>query len=265
MKTMKVTAAAADWVRPPRRGVVVLLYHRIGGASGKEMDLPRDLFERQMEMLAERGTVASLGEALQALAQPVPPPEDPIVVTFDDGTVDFVEQALPVLDRCKIPATLYLATSFVEHGESFSHRGVPLSWTDVRDALSTGLVTIGSHTHRHLLLDRIDEGSVAEELDRSIELVEDRLGVRPVDFAYPKGVLGAPSAEASVRARFRSAALGGSRANLYGTTDPWRLARSPIQTADRLWGFRRKVEGGMRFEEGFRRPMNRLRYARVTR
>ncbi len=35
---------------------------------------------------------------------------NPVVVTFDDGTDDFADQAVPVLERYRIPVTLYVAT-----------------------------------------------------------------------------------------------------------------------------------------------------------
>ena len=42
-RVVKGAAAAADALRPPRRGVVVLLYHRVGRRTESEVDLPIDL------------------------------------------------------------------------------------------------------------------------------------------------------------------------------------------------------------------------------
>ena len=52
--------------------------------------------------------------------------------------------------------------------------------------------------------------------------------------------------------------------NRYGATDPYRLARSPIQVSDGMRWFRRKVAGGLRFEDTLRRLLNRGRYASAT-
>ena len=105
---------------------------------------------------------------------------------------------------------------------------------------------------------------MADELDRSIDLVASHLGGRPLDFAYPKAVPGSPDAERAVRERFRSAALAGTRANVYGRCDPYRLARSPIQVSDGMDFFARKLAGGMGLEDALRRAMNRVRYARLA-
>ena len=75
---------------------------------------------------------------------------------------------------------------------------------------------------------------------------------------------GSAAADAAVRARFRSAALAGTRPNPYGRTDPYRLARSPIQRADGMSWFRRKLDGGMALEDRLRTLANRRRYAGAT-
>jgi peptidoglycan/xylan/chitin deacetylase (PgdA/CDA1 family) len=123
---------------------------------------------------------------------------------------------------------------------------------------------VGSHTHGHRLLDRLPPRQVDDELDHSIALIGEHLGTPPLDFAYPKAVAGSAAADRAVRRRFRSAALGGSRPNPFGTTDPYRLARSPIQRSDGMRWFRRKLAGGMAAEDGLRRVVNRWRYAGAT-
>lgn len=271
-RTLKSVAAGFDRLTPGRPGVVVLIYHRVGATSGLAVDLPDDLFAAQMERLAASGRVATLAAALDLLAagsdaaagtgEPGGP--DPVVVTFDDGTADFADRALPILARHGIPATLYVATDFVETGREFPDAGVPLSWSALRDCVASGLVTVGSHTHTHALLDRLAPERVAAELDRSIELIGERLDVRAEHFAYPKALMPSASADAAVRARFRSAAIAGTRPNPYRGTDPYLLARSPVQVLDGLRYFDRKADGGMGLEDRVRELVNRRRYAEAT-
>jgi peptidoglycan/xylan/chitin deacetylase (PgdA/CDA1 family) len=260
---IKVTSAAVDTVRRPAPGLVVLIYHRVGRRTPVEVDLPTSLFAEQMAHLAAETDVVTLGEGLARLA--AGGERTPMVaVTFDDGTADFAEVAVPVLVEHQVPVTLYVATEFVDEGRSFPDDGAPLSWSALRDAVSTGLVDIGSHTHGHALLDRLPAPLVDGELDRSIELVREHLHVSPAHFAYPKAVMGSAAADAAVRARFDSAAVAGTHVNPYGATDPYRLARSPVQVSDGMRWFLRKVAGGMRFEDDIRRLVNRKRYADAT-
>jgi peptidoglycan/xylan/chitin deacetylase (PgdA/CDA1 family) len=261
-QTVKATAAGVDVVRRPKAGITVLLYHRVGGVSESAVDLPVDLFEAQMAEIAHRAM--TLDDALDALAGRTPPTERDIVVTFDDGTADFADRALPILVEHGVPAVVYIATGFIEAARSFPWAAPPVSWAALRDAAGTGLVTIGSHTDGHTLLDRVDGPTAASELDRSIDLIGERLELAVAHFAYPKAQAPNAAAAAEVRRRFRSAALAGTTANVYGHTDPYRLARSPIQVGDGMRWFRRKAAGGMAVEDALRRLANRNRYANTV-
>jgi peptidoglycan/xylan/chitin deacetylase (PgdA/CDA1 family) len=263
-EALKQSAGAVDRLRPPEPGAVVLIYHRVGRSSTLEVDLPTALFEEQMAYLSQSGRVVSIDTALDALAAADPPERDPIVVTFDDGTADFVDVAMPILERHRIPVTLYVATDFVDRAIPFPAEGTPLSWKALRDAQTTGLVTTGSHTHTHALLDRLTTAAIDEELDRSNDLIADQLGTAPTHFAYPKAVAGSAAADTAVRRRYRSAALAGTRPNPYGRTDPYRLARSPVQLGDGMRWFRAKAAGGMRLEDDVRSVANRWRYRGST-
>ncbi len=258
--TLKVVSSTVDRLRPARPGVTVLIYHRVGGRTAVPVDLPTPMFRDQMAELADR--VVSLDEALRRLASPAPEPAgpNPVVVTFDDGTADVVEEALPVLVDLGIPALLYVATDFVEQGRDFPDDGRIASWSALADATATGCLELGSHTHTHALLDRLPAAEVAGELDRSIELIGERTGTVARHFAYPKALAGSPEADAQVRERFASAAVAGTKANRYGSTDPWALARSPIQVSDGMRWFRAKADGGLGLEDDMRRLANRVRY-----
>ncbi len=276
---VKRTAAAADRVVVPPAGVTILIYHRIGGGSDSDVDLPVDQFEQQLEHLAEHHRVISLDQAVAELtaerqrrstagsdrstavaAGDASDDRRPVVITFDDGTDDFTEQAVPALVRHGLPATLYVATQFVEDAEPFPWGAAPTSWAALRDVATDGSITIGSHTHSHWLMDRLDPAMVDADLDRSIDLIGDRIGAPAVHFAYPKAVAGSPSAEVAVRRRFGSAALANSRVNRVGRTDVHRLWRTPVQRSDDHDTFVRKADGGLRLEGELRSLVARARY-----
>jgi peptidoglycan/xylan/chitin deacetylase (PgdA/CDA1 family) len=260
-RALKRAAGASDHLWSQSPGIVVLAYHRVGArSSAAEIDLPEDRFEAQMAHIAHECDPIDLDEALVALHQAPAEAGDRVVVTFDDGTADFVDVALPILERYAIPAILYVATEFVDRGQPFPNDGIPVSWAALRDATSTGLVTIGSHTHTHCLLDRVDAATASDELQRSRDLIAEHIGAAPEHFAYPKALVGTGAVEDVVRATFWSAAVAGTRANRYGRTDPWRLARSPVQRADGMRFFEQKLSGGLRLEDDVRRVVNRVRY-----
>jgi peptidoglycan/xylan/chitin deacetylase (PgdA/CDA1 family) len=188
-----------------------------------------------------------------------------VVITFDDGTADFADVVVPALERHGLPAALYVATKFVHDREPFPWGAPPVSWQALRDATSTGLVTLGSHTHAHWLLDRLDREAIDADLDRSVDLLAEHTGTRARHFAYPKAVPGSPAAEVAVRRRFDTAALAANRVNRPGRTDLHRLWRTPVQRNDTLATFARKAAGGYRLEGELRAATARLRYRDAVR
>jgi peptidoglycan/xylan/chitin deacetylase (PgdA/CDA1 family) len=241
--------------------VTVLIYHRVGGGSGSEVDLDPEVFREQLELLGERHDVIDLDAAVGRLGQSdTTTDRDAVVLTFDDGTADFCDVVVPALVEAGIPATLYTATHFIDTGEPFPWGAPPASWAGLRDARSTGLVTIGSHTHTHVLADRTDPDVFAHELDRSIGLIREHLDVDVRHFAYAKALRGSGRTEAAVRARFRSAAGAGNRVNRPGATDLHRLSRTPIQRSDGMEYFARKAAGGMRVEGTARELVAKVKY-----
>jgi peptidoglycan/xylan/chitin deacetylase (PgdA/CDA1 family) len=228
-KAAKSVALPWGLLRSRRAGdLVILLWHRVG-IGGREIDVASASFEEQMAMLAEAGEVRELEDALRLGTGGV-------VVTFDDGYRDFHELALPVLVRHRIPAVLYLATGLVDGGPD------ALSWSQLNEASSTGLVTIGGHTHGHTDLSRANQQVADGEMRRCKDLIEDRLGVACRHFAYPWAV-GSPAADRTARRLFDSAALDAWRTNRRGRTDPYRLGRTPVLRSDGDLFFRWKARG----------------------
>jgi len=219
---------------PARRragDVVILGYHRVGVGEG-EIDTPSTSFSRQIDFLMAQGKVKTLDDALEF--------GDAVVLTFDDGTRDYYEHALPLLVERKVPSLLYLATTMPQ--DDPAPRGGGLSWHMIEEAIATGLVTVGSHTHRHANLGRSTEAEAHEEMRRSKQLIEDRIGVPCRHFAYPWGV-GSMGADRAARRLFETAALDGWRTNRRGAIDRYRLGRTPILRSDGMVFFRAKVHG----------------------
>ena len=267
----KRAAFLVDGLLPAQTGTVVLAYHRVGGRTSSPVDMPTSMFERQMAHLRALGSVLPIDVGLRRLvadsARPGSAPrsfDGDIVLTFDDGTADFADEVMPHLLENDLPATIYVATSHVDDQVEFPGGAKPLSWNALRDCVSTGLVTVGAHTHTHALLDRCDPMTIDTELDICNDRIATELGIEPQHFAYPKAIAGNPYAERAVRRRYRSAAVAGTRTNRPGATNPWHLRRSPIQNADEWPGFLRKLEGGMRVEDDVRSLINTVRYRRRT-
>jgi len=246
-------AKAAVWpagVATRRRpgDVVILLYHRVGHGR-EEIEISRSALARQLSWLRQHDRVLSLEQALTGRS------DGGVVLTFDDGYRDFHDEVIPMLREHGLPATLYLATGLVE-GRAASNGRPRLSWDQLRDALSTGLVTVGAHTHSHKDLSRATESQCEAEMRRSKELIEDRLQVACRHFAYPFAV-SSEAAERVARRMFASAAVDAWRTNRLGRMDLHRLGRTPVLSSDGWTFFRAKVAGRLDGEAWLYRALRR--------
>ena len=63
----------------------------------------------------------------------------------------------------------------------------PLPWSETAEMVRSGLVSIGSHTHTHVILSRCEPARAADELRVSKQIIEQRLGISCDLFCYPNG------------------------------------------------------------------------------
>ncbi|HET7325927.1 MAG TPA: polysaccharide deacetylase family protein [Nocardioidaceae bacterium] len=226
----------------PAEGATLLIYHRVGGGTQDELDLPVVSFERQLEAL-DSYRVVHLDDALDALDRGDAGPR--VVLTFDDGFGDVYANAWPRLRERGLPFTLYVATRYVGgtmHWEGSTARGSgapALTWRQLEEMAGSGLCTIGNHTDSHVRPELL----TAVELDTCTRVLRERLNVTPRHFAYPWGVA-VPELEEALRARFRSAATGRLGRNRPGA-DLMRLCRVPVRGSDPIGFFRAKLDGGL--------------------
>jgi peptidoglycan/xylan/chitin deacetylase (PgdA/CDA1 family) len=232
--------------------VVILLYHRVGVGT-REIDLDAAAFEEQMAYLARVATPRTLSESLSD-------GRGGVVVTVDDGFGDFIDHVVPTLLRYRIPALLYLATGFVGEG-SGAAVGQSLTWSQLRDAVLTGLVTVGSHTHGHTDLGRATAKEALEEMRRSKGLIEDQLGAPCRHFAFPWG-LASTTARQAAEQLFETAALGWAT-NRRGAIDRYSLGRIPVLRADGRLFFSAKVNGMLDAEAWVYKMLRRGPWRRI--
>jgi len=175
----------------------ILTYHRVGdfpqrmpSHRGQYCHVTR--FESQMQMLSRAGyAVISLDEAAASLRGETVLPPRPVVLTFDDGYVDFLEYAAPILDRHGYPAVVYAVAGMLgETSQWVAPEGLTpaplMTAAQLREAQSMGF-TIGSHTLSHPRLASLKTQAVVEEVSISKRMLEDVLGTRVDHFCYPYG------------------------------------------------------------------------------
>ncbi len=101
----------------------ILIYHQVVA----EFDPMRpneptpEIFDWQMALLARYFTPLSLDEAVERLALGTLP-ANAVCVTFDDGYLNNLTVAQPILAKYAIPATVYVATAFRNQANMWNDR-----------------------------------------------------------------------------------------------------------------------------------------------
>lgn len=139
-------------------------------------------FEQHLKYLAENGyTAKTLSEFADMNNRAG---HKNVVITFDDGYQDFYNYALPLLNRYKMPATVFVPAGLIDKGRCELEGKRLMSWEQIRECSNQG-IEIGSHSNTHTLLVNIDRNDLAHELSESKKEIENQLGHQINSFAYP--------------------------------------------------------------------------------
>ena len=125
----------------------ILMYHSIPSAHEVPWMDPRNClsaeqFEQQMQFLRAHRHVVSIDELTRKIAIDEPIQPGTVAITFDDGYLNNLRVAAPILAKYDLPATLYLATAYVAHAEN--------QWID------TLYSTFRARSHHRLVLDNCE-------------------------------------------------------------------------------------------------------------
>lgn len=107
-----------------------------------------------------------------------------VVITFDDGFLDFYTEAFPILQRFDYSATMYLPTAFIADSTTLFNGRPCLTWSNVRELQDYGM-EFGSHTVTHPQLRSVSRSDIHKELADSKKTIEDKTGRAAESFAYP--------------------------------------------------------------------------------
>ena len=193
---------ASSWVvYPPDSGsnvvpvgkasvqVPILMYHYIRPLPDPSLDRlghnlsvsPGD-FTAQMDWLRDNGfnpvTISDLRAYLDGKRAL---PGRPVVLTFDDGYLDFYTTAWPILKQHHFKSVAYIVSGFAQ-----DPRTNYMNAEQVREVARAG-VEIGSHTVTHADLVRTPPSEVVWQLTESKRVLEGMIGGPVDDFCYPAG------------------------------------------------------------------------------
>ncbi|MDD5656897.1 MAG: tetratricopeptide repeat protein [Elusimicrobia bacterium] len=214
-------ALLEDWVERNQGSAAlpILLYHGLTASANDPLlaydyHYRTEVFADHMRALREGGyravTAAEVAAWLKGEAEL---PARPVWITFDDGRLDSFQQADPILDRCGMKATMFVALANTEGSRPPGYA----SWSMMRRWQESGRWELESHgglAHMRVpsgpggarglfLINRLWRGEAGglepwsdwrDRVERDFRRSQDshlrRAGRRPIAFAFPQGNFG---------------------------------------------------------------------------
>ncbi|MCB0262124.1 MAG: polysaccharide deacetylase family protein [Calditrichaeota bacterium] len=103
--------------------ITIITFHRVGDHAVEDglptLYVTPESFEKTISFLMKNYDIISLSEysSLKTNARPLPP--NPLIITFDDGYRDCYINAFPVLQKNRIPFTMFLPANIFNGGVDF--------------------------------------------------------------------------------------------------------------------------------------------------
>lgn len=256
----------------------ILMYHRVcpspKGHFTPTYSVTPEAFADQLDWLLSHGYRAwSLQQLVEARRTNKPIDDKVFAVTFDDAYGNVATYALPVLQEFRVPATVFLATAYLDRTDPFPFDNwigerpdhvspetwLPITRDQCRAMLDSGLVDLGAHSHTHADFRGRPEDFEAD-LKQCMEVLSHDFGVHQPAFSYPFGdpLLGFASPELGTIAQQCgcSCALQIGNSVVHRNDDPFHWPRFDVAFRDSGASLAAKLDG---WSEVLRASARRIR------
>ena len=163
----------------PDYGVIALMYHRFDENKYPSTNIRLDIFNKHLEEIKKLNLeFISFEKFEKILGEEIN--KSYLLLTVDDAFTSFYLNAWPIIKKNKIPMILFVSTREVgKYGY--------MTWEQIKEIESTGLVTIGNHSHSHEYLIDWSANAIKNDLEKSIKIFKKELAHSPKLFSYPFG------------------------------------------------------------------------------
>ena len=181
------------------------MYHRASpvwpDVPAPTLNVTPNQLERQWVGLRHQGyEFVPLQQLVDDARAGLPTSQRRLAVTFDDGYQNMYTQVLPLVERLKIPVTIFISTEWIGNGAAmhFDDWGVeqqgsvpeesyrPLNWSHCQELHASEWVEVAAHSHSHADF-RGDLQRFRDDMQKCLASLEEKLGITNPNFAFPFG------------------------------------------------------------------------------
>jgi peptidoglycan/xylan/chitin deacetylase (PgdA/CDA1 family) len=197
-----ILLAPLSTIHAANKSVPILMYHYIGNnpnpkdTARNTLSVAPDRFDTQLNYLSQNGyTPVSLNTLYAMYTGKAAYPTKPIVLTFDDGYIDFYHNAFPILSKYHFSAISFIPTGLM-------NQGYYMSWDQIKEIQKSGLVTFEAHSVSHSNMTLLSQAKLQQELSDSKKILTAQTGFPTNFIAYPMGLTNQVVQNAAIKAGF---------------------------------------------------------------
>lgn len=183
----------------------VLLYHNITDTPGDynpEVHISKELFEEHLMFLKENNYNAiTFYDYYNYRIYGSELPENPVIITFDDGYISNYEIAYPLIKEYGLKATIFMVTNSSFYPNDFP---VPhFTYAHAKEMQESGFIEIESHSAVHLVHPALNFNDLVYNIRKSYLDLYFNLGKLPFVYAYPTGAFSDITREEVAKAGYK--------------------------------------------------------------
>lgn len=285
-QTTRGVAVALNEIWGPctKTGFGILMYHRVidptPGHPRPTWNVPPAAFEEQLSGLLKRGFDPwPLQRVLEHHEKGWSIPRKVFVVTFDDGYQNNFTRAFPILQKLRVPATIFLATRYIDSADPFPSddwigagaEGVPaeawrpMTTDECLQLQKSGLIELGAHTHSHDDY-RGRPDYLREDLKQCCAVLREKFNIDRPTFAFPYGTkwngFAGPDLVAAARQSDLRCSLTTEAEMITPQTDPFDWGRLVAEDIDTSTTLAAKLGGWITAAKKLKHALQRLKPSR---
>lgn len=158
----------------------IVMYHHIKFCDNNCNDIEKglsvspEIFDGQMKYLKENNWESiKLNDLFYKYDQPT------IAITFDDGYKDNLTEALPIMKKYELVATIFIISDMVGN-EGY------LNWDEIKELKNAGW-EIGVHSATHPNLATLGTEDLKYQIIEAKKKIDENVGINTNSFSYPAG------------------------------------------------------------------------------
>jgi peptidoglycan/xylan/chitin deacetylase (PgdA/CDA1 family) len=236
---------------PFTKGLPVLMYHKISDGHADSLTVPAEVLEKHLQYLQQQGYQSiSIKQLLAFIDHQQPLPPKPVLLTFDDGYLNNLTLAYPLLQKYQARAVIFLPTAYMGKTNEWDGGDELLMNYQQLKSIAGDLIEFGLHSHTHQNYKHLTPTQIAEDIQTCLKALETNQLPYVQVLAYPYG--GRPKAQAVLkemrqifeRAGVKLAFRIGNKINSFSFKSPYEVKRIDIRGTDSFRDFTIKLKRG---------------------